>query len=157
MEQMEKKAKAVIPYTQSERKKKISNIIMELAYIGLTDSLTDEIRTNIQKFIDDGTAYEYQGPLEIQGRSMRIMLHNDKNKNTYINIHNDEYNVGDDVDVFVCQWSSDYLKKNLHKPKKTDDSKFFVGKIISIIDNYKVQVKVKNKVLDINVDDILIR
>lgn len=67
-----------------------------------------------------------------------------------------EYRVGDDVEVFVCCWSPEYLKEMLYKPKKLGDTKTYSGKITDIIDEFKLEVRVyqKRKKYVIGVEEI---
>ena len=68
-----------------------------------------------------------------------------------------EYKLGDEVDVFVCVYSDDYLKDALYKPKKLGDTKTFVGNIVDIPDNWHVDVKIGRKKINIKLEDIEIR
>jgi hypothetical protein len=67
-----------------------------------------------------------------------------------------EYNLGDEVEIFICIYIPEYLKTKLHTPKKYGDNKTFKGKIIKIIDKNTVEVKIKYKniTLPINVEDV---
>jgi hypothetical protein len=67
-----------------------------------------------------------------------------------------EYNIGDDVEIFVCAYSSEYLKENLYQSKGYNDFKTFKGKIIKIIDSFHLLVKIKyyKKELKINIEDL---
>lgn len=63
------------------------------------------------------------------------------------------YSVGDNVDIFVCAYSSDKLKKQLYNAKKVGDSKTFSGKITKILDKgWSLKVKVKRKPKEVKVE-----
>jgi hypothetical protein len=67
------------------------------------------------------------------------------------------FKVGDDVHIFVCVYSPEYIKQYFHKPKKLGDCKSFTGKILKIIDDFNVLVKVKysrKEPIKINVGEI---
>ena len=65
-----------------------------------------------------------------------------------------DFHVGDEVEIFVCIHSSEYLKKNLYKSKKLGDSKFFRGKIAKLIGKDKVQVKLRNKTIRVDIEEV---
>jgi len=68
-----------------------------------------------------------------------------------------DFHIGDEVEIFVCVWSPQYLIENLYKVKNCDDSKFFRGKITKLIDDRTVEVKVNRKLLNIGIDEIISR
>lgn len=53
-----------------------------------------------------------------------------------------EYRVGDEVLIFVCVWSPEHVQK-LYNPKKVGDTKNFEGKIVDILDDQQIAVRVK--------------
>lgn len=66
-----------------------------------------------------------------------------------------EYRINDEVEIFVCVWSPEYLRKSLYDTNEIGDTKTFRGKIIKIIDDFTVEVKVKwNGIHKIKIDDI---
>lgn len=65
-----------------------------------------------------------------------------------------EYSVGDEVDIFVCVWSEEYLQKQLYVPKAVGDTKDFSGEIVEIIDNWNLVVKVGRKKVNVKIEDI---
>jgi hypothetical protein len=52
---------------------------------------------------------------------------------------------GDEVEVFVCVWSPEYLKELLYMPKKVGDTKTYRGEITKIIDDWNAEVKLRGK------------
>jgi hypothetical protein len=78
--------KPPIPYTESERNKKITNIILQLSSMDMTQVLTPEIRTGIQKYIKEGAEYEAELDLPEFARTLQIKLVNDKRRerDTYV-------------------------------------------------------------------------
>lgn len=68
----------------------------------------------------------------------------------------ENYKIGDDVFVHVCIYDRDYLKENLYNPKEHGNSKTFKGKILKIIDDYFIDVKIKyrNKVLRLEISEV---
>lgn len=69
-----------------------------------------------------------------------------------------KYDVGDDVEVFVCCWSPEYLKDLLYRPKKLGDTKTYSGKITDIIDEFKFEVHIdqKRKKYVIGVEELIL-
>jgi len=67
-----------------------------------------------------------------------------------------EYKAGDEIEVFICIYSPEYLKDALYKPKKLGDTKTFNGKIIALTDNWTAVVKIKRKKEEfkIKIDDL---
>ena len=65
-----------------------------------------------------------------------------------------EYSLGDEVDIFVCVWSEDYLKEQLYVPKEVGDTKDFSGVIVELVDNWNVIVKVGKKLVNVKIEDI---
>jgi len=65
-----------------------------------------------------------------------------------------EYHVGDEVDVFVCIWSEEYLQNQLYKPKYAGDSKEFTGKIIEFVDKWNTVLRIGKKKVNVKLDDI---
>ena len=67
-----------------------------------------------------------------------------------------EYHVGDEVEVFVCVWTDEYLKDLLYHPKKVGDTRTYRGKIVEFIDKWNVRVRVpkKRKVIEVKLEDI---
>ena len=65
-----------------------------------------------------------------------------------------EFCVGDEVDVFVCVWSEEYLKEALYKPKKVGDTKTFTGEIVEIVDNWNTFVKIDKKKIKVKIEDL---
>jgi len=70
-----------------------------------------------------------------------------------------EYCLGDEVEVFVCVWSEEYLKDQLYRPKAVGDTKTYEGKLVEIVDNWNVRVRIpkKRKTVDIKLEDISTR
>lgn len=68
-----------------------------------------------------------------------------------------EFNVGDQVDIFVCAWTEQYLQDQLYKSKHVNDSKTFTGKIIDFVDEWNAIVKVGKKKINVKLDDLNIR
>ena len=68
-----------------------------------------------------------------------------------------DYHIGDEVDVFVCVWSEDYLQDQLHKTKDPDDSKTFTGKIIEFVDKWNAVVLIGKKKISVKIEDISFR
>ena len=69
-----------------------------------------------------------------------------------------EYKVGDDVKIFVCMWSTEYLRNNLFQPKILGDTKTFQAKIIAIIDEFHVMVNIKDhriNELDVDIEEFV--
>ena len=62
--------------------------------------------------------------------------------------------LGDEVDIFVCVWSEDYLKEHLYVPKEVGDTKDFSGVLVEIVDNWNVVVKVGKKNVNVKIEDI---
>lgn len=55
-----------------------------------------------------------------------------------------EYNINDDVEIFVCTFSSKSLKDQInYHPKKRGQFKTFKGKIKEIVDDKKIKVYIK--------------
>ena len=65
----------------------------------------------------------------------------------------------DEVDVFVCVWSPEYLKEMLYMSKKVGDTKNYTGKITEIIDEFNVEVRIdqKRKKFKIGLEEISTR
>lgn len=64
-----------------------------------------------------------------------------------------EYNINDDVEIFVCAFSSESLKDQInYYPKNIDQIKTFKGKIIEIINNKKIKVYIKYYKKEIIID-----
>jgi len=68
-----------------------------------------------------------------------------------------DYEVGDEVEIFVCAYSDEYLWNSLHKPKHIEDSKTFTGKIKSFIDDKNAVVRIGRKEVNIEIKDLSIR
>lgn len=68
-----------------------------------------------------------------------------------------EYRLGDEVDIFVCVWSEDYLKKQFYGWKDDMSSKTHTGDIVEIVDNWNLIVKVGRKKINVKVEDISTR
>jgi hypothetical protein len=52
----------------------------------------------------------------------------------------------DEIEVFVCIWSPDYLKDLLYKPKKQGDTKTYRGVITKIFpDDNRAEVRLRGK------------
>lgn len=69
----------------------------------------------------------------------------------------ERFEVGDEVEIYVCIYSPEYIKNYFYKPKKLGDSKFFTGKILEIIDDSNVLVKVRysrKEPIKINIEEI---
>ncbi len=67
------------------------------------------------------------------------------------------FKVGDEVDIFVCIYSPEYIKNYFYKPKKQGDNKTYQGIILEIIDESNVIVKVKysrKEPIKINIEEI---
>jgi len=66
------------------------------------------------------------------------------------------FEIGTKVEIFVCTYSSEYLKKILYNPKKHEDYKTFFGEVEEIINQRKLKVKIKYKKdpIEINIDDL---
>jgi len=63
---------------------------------------------------------------------------------------------GDEIDIFVCVYSPEYLKDLLYKPKKYGDSKIYRGEITKIVDEWHVEVKLQGKAkpIKINIEEL---
>ena len=68
-----------------------------------------------------------------------------------------EFNVGDEVDIFVCGWSEMYLREQLHEPKDIEDTKTFTGKILEFPSRWDSIVKVGKKKVNIKIEDLSVR
>ena len=68
-----------------------------------------------------------------------------------------EYSLGDEVDIFVCVWSEEYLQKQLYVPKEVGDTKTFTGDIVEIVDKWNVVVKIGRKKVNVKIEDLSIR
>lgn len=69
-----------------------------------------------------------------------------------------EFSLDDEVDVFVCAWSEEYLIDALFKPKGRDmESKTFTGVILELPDIWHAIVKIDKKKINIKVEDLSIR
>jgi len=71
-----------------------------------------------------------------------------------------EYKVGDEVLVFVCMFSRRELQDQLYHSKNKGDTKTFEGKIVEIVSDDEVMVKIKYRksgLVKINVDDLEVR
>ena len=73
-----------IPYTEQERSKKITGIMLQLSSIDMSHVLTREIHDAIQKFIKTGESYNAKIDLPAYGRIMEINFVNNKKEETYI-------------------------------------------------------------------------
>ena len=67
-----------------------------------------------------------------------------------------DYHIGDEVEVFLCVWSEDYLQDQLYKPKDYGDSKTFIGKIVEFVDKWSAVVLIKKKKVDVKLEDLTI-
>lgn len=97
-------------------------------------------------------AESYDGRCGICGRFCKIEICHDCYGEGF-----NTYKLGDEVEIFVCIWSEEYLKDQLYRPKKLGDSKNFDGKLIEILDNWNVIVKVGRKKIKVKIEDISIR
>jgi hypothetical protein len=80
------KVKEPIPYTEAERSRKITTILIQLSQLNLEHVLTEEMHHHIQTFIKTGKSYDEILDLPQYSRTLEIHLENDKRQQTYINI-----------------------------------------------------------------------
>jgi len=72
-------ANTFVPYTQQERNKKITNIILELSELKLDHVIPPKVTKNLMSYIDTGE--EYDENLYLPEYSRTLVIHLDNNKN----------------------------------------------------------------------------
>ena len=69
-----------------------------------------------------------------------------------------EYSVGDEVEIFICIWSDEYLRNQVaFKPKHVGDVKTYKGKIIEFKDRWNAVVKIWGREITVKIDDLDMR
>ena len=75
-----------------------------------------------------------------------------------------DYHIGDEVDIFLCVWSEQYLTDQFKDlkifgrlPKEVGDSRIFTGNLIEFTDRWNVIVKIGKKKINVKLEDISTR
>ena len=79
------KVKNPIPYNERERNAKILNLVMQVSEVGMSHTLTPEIKKKMNDFVSKGEPYIDCIDLPRLSRQMIIQLINDKRQQTFIN------------------------------------------------------------------------
>ncbi len=77
-------------YTEDERRIKISNILLEIAMLGIDGLLTDDIRAMFQIYIKTGKDTEEDYALHKIQRTLVVRIYGSKGKKSYINLKSSE-------------------------------------------------------------------
>jgi len=85
-EEIVKPVKPVIPMTESERNKKITNIMFKLAQKNMDHIVTDELKSHMNSYIKEGKEYIEKIELPEYSIVIEVNLYNDKNKETCLNL-----------------------------------------------------------------------
>ena len=67
------------------------------------------------------------------------------------------YKVGDEVEIFVCIYTPEHLKDYFYHPKQLGDCKTYQGKILELLDDYHVLVKIRysrKEPIKLSIDEI---
>ncbi len=83
-------------YTEAERSRKISRIMLQLSTLNIEHVLSDEVTKNIHNFIKTGQDYNTTIDLPTYSRVLEISLNNDKSKKTYMNLSFKKIRVADE-------------------------------------------------------------
>ena len=66
-----------------------------------------------------------------------------------------KYEVGTEVEIFVCVWSSLDIQLELdYHPEAVGDTKTFKGKISDIVDEWNVKVRIGRKKYNVSVEEL---
>ena len=79
------KVKKVVPYNERERNAKVLNLVLQVSELGMSTTLTPEIRKKMDAFVNKGENYTDCIDLPKFSRQMIIQLINDKHQQTFIN------------------------------------------------------------------------
>ncbi len=93
-----KKVKLPIPYTESERNKKVMSIMMQINDVKMEHVITPEIRQNLNEFVKNGTEYSDTIPIPEYGRELVIYFVNNKRIESYINFRFIKVRIPDEGD-----------------------------------------------------------
>ena len=91
-------------YTEAQRHQKVTNIMLEISMLDITQVITPEIRAIFDKYVKTGETQEHEFPLPQFGRTLVIKLYNDKKVHSFVNLRYDlkegENVEGEDVQKF---------------------------------------------------------
>lgn len=93
-----KKEKLPMPYTESERNKKVMSIMMQITDVKMEHVITPEIKKNLNEFVKNGTEYSDTIPIPEYGRELVIYFVNNKRIESYINFRFIKVRIPDEGD-----------------------------------------------------------
>lgn len=91
-----KKEKVVKLYTEAQRQQKVTNIMLEVSMLDITNIITSDIRQIFDKYIKTGETQEHEFPMPQYGRTFVIKLNNDKKLPSFVNLRYDLKNAAND-------------------------------------------------------------
>ena len=71
-------------FTKNERHTKVSNIYMQVMMEDMWHVIKQELRDQIQQYVDTGKTVEYELPLPRYSRTLQVRLYNDKSKESFV-------------------------------------------------------------------------
>ena len=80
---MKKKIKLM---TKQEREKKVTNIMLELAMINMTDIIDSKTRVKMHNYMENGKDCVIDVPLTNLSKKLIIRLHNNKKKKSFLKL-----------------------------------------------------------------------
>jgi uncharacterized protein Smg (DUF494 family) len=87
-------------YTRNERNNIVTEFYMNLANLDMMSIVTQEMRTILNDYVDNGTEYERNFQLADYQRSLVMRLYNNKNKKSFVNLaQNDVVEASEDSTV----------------------------------------------------------